>query len=842
MLSAHQFENSRPDGFPILEVDAAYLPPDSGPAFVPLRHTTLSGEAAGPLASLTLTQVFQFGREECGRAVEALYRFPLPGDAAVTRFTVRFGDVEIRSELRARDAAEQEYEDAKQQGKQAALAARESPDVFTLRVAGLRPDEPVTVETRYTQIASQEEGEWSLRIPLTTAPRYVRSDEADSRPAAGQPLALMRDPGHRFRLDITVQDAEEVTCRTHEIDVATGGASRRVRLRGDEVVPDRDCVIAWTPARQADGVKLSVRLHPDAKDGHTYFLAQVTPPAAAPSTKLSRECVVLVDHSGSMEGAKWESADWAVKSFLRRLEPGDTFNLGVFHSNTRWVTKAVQQATTENVSSAIAFLERSRERGGTELGVALEQALRMSRTPDMATRNILIITDAEVSDYARILRLADQEAARPERRRISVLCIDSAPNAFLATALAERGLGVSRFLTSSPDEQDITSALEQVLRIWDAPAAAGLRLEVASADVEAADRQVSAAWESGWSAVDLGDLPAAQPVWVVGRFPDGNEAETRMRLVAGPAKTLAYITANGKDAPAADAIREVFGARRILALERLVGAGLDAKQRRMHLARLGYPASNAPAADGEAPLYAENVRHDSEAALTNLIQRESLRFGIASSETAFIAVRQDGEARSEYSVAIPNALPEQWPAQFALAAGRGGAGVKVYARNPGLAPSAMMRSLRVNIASFGSAPVVDALDSGLANNMMLAEAAEQFGHAVEAFAGVPVVTGGSATLFDTTIDDSLPSRGALTSLRVEMDPVDAVLDPRIALALFVDDLAAPAVRVTIADLLRNGGVRPLNLTRRGGVVRLVLEDPGGVWATGAPHLTVRLIY
>ena len=61
--------------------------------------------------------------------------------------TVRFGDVEIEAELKERQQAEAEYEEAKQQGQQAALATRESPDVFTLQVAGLQPDQDVTVET-----------------------------------------------------------------------------------------------------------------------------------------------------------------------------------------------------------------------------------------------------------------------------------------------------------------------------------------------------------------------------------------------------------------------------------------------------------------------------------------------------------------------------------------------------------------------------------------------------------------------------------------------------------------------------------------------------------------------
>src|SRR5262249_47470388 len=143
-------------------------------------------------------------RAQCDQVLEAVYRFPLPGDAAVTGVRVRFGAVEIQAELKERERAEQRYEEAKRQGRQAALLTRESPDVFTLQVAGIVPDQDVVVETDYVQLARAEGAGWSLRIPLTTSPRYVRSDELHSRHAQGQPLALLRDPGHRFSLDVTV--------------------------------------------------------------------------------------------------------------------------------------------------------------------------------------------------------------------------------------------------------------------------------------------------------------------------------------------------------------------------------------------------------------------------------------------------------------------------------------------------------------------------------------------------------------------------------------------------------------------------------------------------------------
>ena len=60
--------------------------------------------------------------------------------------------------------------------------------------------------------------------------------------------------------------------------------------------------------------------------------------------KLPREVILLVDHSGSMSGAKWEAADWAVERFLVGLNEQDSFALGLFHSTTKWFAAHPQKA------------------------------------------------------------------------------------------------------------------------------------------------------------------------------------------------------------------------------------------------------------------------------------------------------------------------------------------------------------------------------------------------------------------------------------------------------------------------------------------------------------------
>lgn len=829
MFSPFAYDNSGSGGIAVLEVRENGRPPGAAPRFVPLRRTQLLGSIIGPLAELRVEHVYSFSREQYAKPIEAVYRFPLPGDAAVTGVRVTFGDVRIEAGLRRRDEAEAEYRDAVRAGKQAALASRESPDVFSLLVAGVRPDEEVRVETTYVQLARPEEGGWSLRIPLATAPRYVREDELAGRHAHGQPLALLRDPGHRFALDVTVRGAATVTSPTHDLDVGAEDGALRVRLVAGEVVPDRDCLLALRAERPERGAGLRVHMQ-DEGAGRRHFLALVSPPEDDAAPLVPREVVVLVDHSGSMTGPKWEAADWAVERFLRGLAPDERFALAVFYDRTHWFSRGPVPATSEQVDAAVAFLRGHGESGGTELGRALEEALELDRGEGELARHVLLLTDAQVGDAGRILRLADAEAARELRRRISVLCIDAAPNSFLVHELVRRGGGVARFLTSDPGEEDITTALEAVLAEWSRPVLTGLRLEVDSPGMVCAGHE-SVPADAGHSAADLGDLPAGRPVWVAGRLEGGPGSTATFRLTAH-AEELAASSVGPEEARGGAAIAALYGARRLMELEFLAHAHYDRRELADQLARLGYDpdAILGGAEGGRRRVYNDDALRR---ALSELLAREALAYGLASSETSFVAVRQEAGERVSAAVPVAGALPAGWSDEFLWPpTGLGGRGF-----------AAMGPQVPRAFAADAADLMLSALEARIPYAAAPRGVRPRPGDR-RVYSGTPDLSGGAAVLYDSrTAPEDLPAPVTLRSLTVDVTQVPPGWKPEsgIRLLLFVGDLAVPRARVPLVDLLEAGGARPLNVARApGDAVIVVLEDEFGAWRGGAPHIDVGL--
>ena len=838
MLNPLWYDNSRPGGIAVLET---IVKNEEKPWFVPLKHTELEGSIGGPLAEFTLTQIFRFNKDQCPHVIEALYRFPLPGDAAVTGVRVKFGDVTITASLKPRSEAEAEYEEAKKEKRSAALVTRESPDVLTLRVAGIAPDEEVVVQTQYVQVGRPDQIGFSYRIALTTAPRYVREDERYSRHAQGQPLALLADPKHRFRMKVSVSGKGTVTSPTHSLSSPEG---EPVMLAEGEVIPDRDCILVWQPPQKQQDVPI-LQLFVDGTDAPA-FLALVTPPAGlhpvTASKRIPRDVVILVDHSGSMSGAKWEAADWAVERFLRGLTPDDSFNLCLFESRTHWFSSVPIPGTSENIDKAVNFLH-GKDSGATELGLALEEALGQPRTKESA-RHVIILTDVEVSDAGRILRLVTSEAERSDGRRCSILCIDAAPNAHLAYEIAKEGRGVARFLTSSPKEEDITTALEEILAEWDSPIAKGVLLMVNRTDLFVDGRQVTQNSEKTCT-VDVGDLVLGKSTWVVGKSGAGSDPLSIKLFANRGISSPASVTTS-------TAVRCLFGARLVMELEYLMHADYEEPELIRRLGMLGYDGKSV-LKFGSEKVYAEHRMEDSRKALKDLLIRESLSYGVLSCETGFIAIRQEKGKEVQEVVIVPNALPSGWDEGFLSPNSM----PMMPSPSPVVSQSVSqarmpMRSSRMKISRRRSRDSPFLMEENLeADDVILPStvtAVQQDASSREmkwtVFSGTPVFVKGQAILFDSLQEKKeklFPDTVQLKRLELVIKDGVTIKGSGLVLHIFVDDIVVPRVRVSLKDLMQNRGSRPLNIRRiNGALIRLVLVDPEGEWAAKSPAIEVFL--
>jgi Ca-activated chloride channel family protein len=743
--------------------------------FIPLKETKLIGRIAGPLAELTLEQVFSFGKDRCQETVEAVYNFPLPGDAAIDKVLVRFGKVRISTELKEKIEAEDEYKEAKKKGKQAALLTRESPDVFALRVAGIAPGQKVVVSTSFFVLGEQRGTNFEFRIPLTIAPRYSRHDERNNPKSKGQPIVSMIDPQHQFSMDLDTPAAGELICDSFPTMEMDG------RMLLNFVVPDRDLVLRWVPD-QLDGKSAIV-----LDDGKKHFAVVVTPPKS-PIKLRGREIILMLDRSGSMSGAKWDAATWTAERFLDSLLPDDRFNLCLFHNESFWLDRHPVLATEVNKDRAKEMLKRT-DSGGTELGVALEQAMNQPSMDESLVKHVLVVTDAEVSDEDRIIQVVEESD-----RRCSVICIDTAPNSHLAREMARAGHGAAMFLTSDPDEKDIASSLDEIMEMFASPVDGWVSVATDQPATDPRTGDYRKAENIYLAAEEL--LPKGRSVLFLGRFKGkrGGFVDVWSKGDVDAHKLpVNSIKVPGK------ALSKLYWAMVLNRVEQAIGSERSPEETIRLLAAMGIPVKMASL----PKVYRENKENEARKSVKQTMVEQSLKYGVPCSETAFVAVRKEPGNKVTMVAPVPNALPGGWDDRFAPLSNPGLLGA--------LSASIAAPAMHNKTAFYQRSGVDDRLDD-------LPSAEPKI-----LFDGTPHLENGRAILYDS-MDDPEPPNGLVTSLKIRgKGKLTGIL------MLYVRDLSTPRVTLDLGLMKDSELDRPININvGKGDLVVLELVAPGSL--------------
>ena len=147
---------------------------------IPLQGIRLEACLTGLGSEVTVTQ--RYTNLEAVD-VEAVYVFPLEEGAAVCGFTARVGDRLICGRVEEREKAFEVYDDAMAAGHGAFLLDQERPNIFTVSVGNLRPQQTIEIAITYVTLLTFEGAAVRLLIPTTVSPRYVPAGP----PEVGQP-------------------------------------------------------------------------------------------------------------------------------------------------------------------------------------------------------------------------------------------------------------------------------------------------------------------------------------------------------------------------------------------------------------------------------------------------------------------------------------------------------------------------------------------------------------------------------------------------------------------------------------------------------------------------------
>ena len=445
------------------------------PIALPLKQTDVRLDISGGLIVGEVAQVFTNNTDT---ALEAIYVFPLPSEATVTDMELRIGERIIRSVVKEREEARQEYETARTQGRKAALLDQERPNIFTTSVANFQPGETVRIRFTYLQAAEYQRGKYSVTFPMVVGPRYIPfripvDDAARITPPILQPAV---DSGHRLTLTATVTGlpVKTITSTTHAILSRSrdGGSSYEVTLREGATIPNCEFHLDIALAG-GEEPELSV-VTTDAHDA-TFALVTVFPPLGVPKEKPAprtpRDVLFLIDTSGSMSGESIGQAEAGLLRCLDMLQPEDAFTIVRFASEYSAFAPELRRATPEALDAARSYVRSLQADGGTEMQPALDYALSIASSRMNVLRLVVFLTDGDVGNEDSLMRLLH---AKLGGARVFTFGIGSAPNEFLMRRLAELGRGESQFIRS---HEDIGSVMSGFFRTLDQPVLTTVRLD-----------------------------------------------------------------------------------------------------------------------------------------------------------------------------------------------------------------------------------------------------------------------------------------------------------------------------------------------------------------------------
>lgn len=520
-----------------------------------LEHTKVDIDVTGFMQAVTVTQTFS---NPFRAPVEALYVFPLPDDSAVHDMTMTAGNRVIRANIQKRAVARQQYEQAKAEGRRAALLDQERPNIFTQSLANLLPGEKVQVTLQYVAPLRYDDGVYTLNFPMVVGPRYLPGSALPGE-SQGSGTKLDTDvvpdgsrispPEARSGRDIEVAVRlnagtviEDLWSVSHRLEVDRPSSSQlSLSLNPMDTLPNKDLIVRWRvsgvqarAAVLAAGGAFALMLNPESKDLNV-------PPTP-------KEMVFVIDTSCSMNGAPLNAAKRAMTKALEQMNADDTFMLIDFADHVSSFYDGPLSATPNDVRRAIAYLNALPSGGGTNQLAGIRRALGGRHDPKRL-RMVLLMTDGFIGNEEEIL--AETRRLRGDAR-IFGFGIGSSVNHFLLSRLSEEGRGFYQYLR--PDE-DANEAVNRFTRRIARPLITDITIDYGGLEV------------ADLTPAQVPDLFDVQPLIINGRYRKPGSGTVVLRgkrggfpVVFEAAVTLPELSTNGR------ALQMAWARRRIEAL------------------------------------------------------------------------------------------------------------------------------------------------------------------------------------------------------------------------------------------------------------------------------------
>lgn len=430
------FSEGRRRYIPLLKVDA---------------HTTLFSTTS----RTTLTQTFQ-NPSRSQPIEEVKYVFPLYEGVSISSFTCTVGDKVLYGQVKERQRAKQDYQDAVSKGQSAGLLEQslDASDVFTTSIGHVPAESVVKVDITYLGELKYDAEIEGLRftIPTSIVPRYGEQSTL-------QGTISTRPQGFTFTMDIDMPQGctiRSVQSPSHPMAVNIGSLSTSSKqeelslLRGNASLSlgtptlDKDLVLQVVVTKLGDPSAV-LETHPTIPNQRA-LMTTLVPKFKLPQEK--PEVVFVCDRSGSMgDGLRIPNLIGALRTFLQSLPVGVKFNICSFGSRHEFLFERSQTYSQETLDRGVRYASTfAANFGGTEMHAPLKETFKR-RYSDM-NLEVFLLTDGEIWNQQRVFDLVNAQVLDGEgKARVFTLGIGNGVSHSLIEGIARAGRGFSQTVT-----------------------------------------------------------------------------------------------------------------------------------------------------------------------------------------------------------------------------------------------------------------------------------------------------------------------------------------------------------------------------------------------------------
>ncbi len=520
---------------------------------LPLQSTEADVNIAGVIADVKVKQTYINTGEE---PIEAEYVFPGSTKSAVYGMQMMIGERVIKAKIKEKQQAQQQYNQAKADGKKASLLQQHRPNVFQMNVANIMPGDTIQVELSYTELLVPEEGQYEFVYPTVVGPRYA--DEAGiikdpwvmnphSNPDAYKNTTFSKP---RFNINtnlVTGIPIKQAMTPSHETNInyknpkqASIGLQNPMGFEGD-----RDYVLRY----QLSGEKVESGLSLfDGKD-ENFFLMMLEPPKRVePSQIPPREYIFIVDVSGSMNGYPLSISKNLMTNLFKQLRPVDKFNILLFAAGSSVFAERSITANHTNLQAAFRFIDKESGSGGTRLLNALQKALALPSSPGIS-RTVVIATDGYVAVEKEAFDLIRNNLGEAN---FFPFGIGSSVNRFLIEGMAHAGRGEPLIVLG---QSEASVKAEQFRKYIQTPVLTDIKLHFS--DFEAYDVEP----------LNVPDVFSERPIVVFGKYKGKPGGSIQVTGMTGNGKFESTMTiADAQNSKKNNALRYLWARNRIKTL------------------------------------------------------------------------------------------------------------------------------------------------------------------------------------------------------------------------------------------------------------------------------------